>query len=77
LVGELREVYPAVVERLVEVSRINGSAPPGVSDRLLKVEEKARGVEGFGVSGAWEPRLRHVELSALSAFWRIPLRSCR
>ena len=66
LVEELR-VYPAMVAKLVdilaripaidaEVSRINGSAPPGVNDRLLRVEQQARGVKGFGVSGAWAPQ---------------------
>jgi predicted transcriptional regulator len=66
LVEELREEYLAAVAKLIDilsripaidkdVDRINGSAPPGVGDRLLGVEQKARGVEGFGVSGAWEP----------------------
>ena len=78
LVEELR-VYPAMVAKLVdilsripaidaEVSRINGSAPSGVKDRLLKVEQQARGVEGFGVSGAWDPR----GLLALAADLKLP-----
>ena len=44
-------IYPTMVAKLVdilsripaidaEVSRINGSAPPGVKDRLLKVSSK-------------------------------------
>jgi hypothetical protein len=78
LVEELR-VYPAMVAKLVdilsripaidaEVSRINGSAPSGVKDRLLKVEQQARGVEGFGVSGAWDPR----GLLSLAADLKLP-----
>ena len=78
LVEELR-VYPAMVAKLVdilsripaidaEVSRINGSAPPGVKDRLLGVEQQARGVEGFGVSGAWDPH----GLLALAADLKLP-----
>ena len=78
LVEELR-VYPAMVAKLInilsripaidaEVSRINGSAPSGVKDRLLKVEQQARGVEGFGVSGAWDPR----GLLALAADLKLP-----
>jgi hypothetical protein len=78
LVEELR-VYPTMVAKLVnilsripaidaEVSRINGSAPSGVKDRLLKVEQQARGVEGFGVSGAWDPR----GLLALAADLKLP-----
>jgi hypothetical protein len=77
-VEELR-VYPAMVAKLVdilscipaidaEVERINGRAPSGVSDRLLKVEQKARGVDGFGVSGAWDPR----GLLALAADLKLP-----
>jgi hypothetical protein len=65
LAAEVREVYPSIVERLLdllaripaidqEVSRINGSAPPGVPARLRPVEQKARGVNYFGVSGAWQ-----------------------
>ena len=72
-------VYPAMVAKLVdilsripaidaEVSRINGSAPSGVKDRLLGVEQQARGVEGFGVSGAWDPR----GLLALAADLKLP-----
>ena len=75
---ELR-VYPAIVAKLVdilsripaidaEVSRINGSAPSGVKDRLLEVEQKARGVDGFNVSGAWDPR----GLLALAADLKLP-----
>ena len=78
LVEELR-VYPAMVAKLVdilsripaidaEVSRINGSAPSGVKDRLLKVEQQARGVEGFGVSGAWDPH----GLLSLAADLKLP-----
>ena len=78
LVEDLR-VYPAMVAKLVnilsripaidaEVSRINGSAPSGVKDRLLGVEQQARGVEGFGVSGAWDPR----GLLALAADLKLP-----
>ena len=78
LVEELR-VYPAIAAKLVdilsripaidsEVSRINGSAPSGVKDRLLKVEQQARGVEGFGLSGAWDPR----GLLALAADLKLP-----
>jgi predicted transcriptional regulator len=78
LVEELH-VYPAMVAKLVDilsripaidadVSRINGSAPSGVKDRLLKVEQQARGVEGFGVSGAWDPR----GLLALAADLKLP-----
>jgi hypothetical protein len=66
MADELRESYLAAVAKLVdvlsripaidrEVDRINGSAPSGISDRLLKVEQKARGVNHFGVSGAWQP----------------------
>ena len=76
--SELR-VYPTMVAKPVnilsripaidaEVSRINGSAPPGVKDRLLGVEQKARGVEGFGVSGAWDSR----GLLALAADLKLP-----
>jgi hypothetical protein len=79
LAEELRTVYPTIVERLVdilsripaidqEVSRVNGSAPPGVKDRLLGVEQQARGVEGFGVSGAWDPH----GLLALAADLKLP-----
>jgi hypothetical protein len=78
LVEELR-VYPTMVAKLVnilsripaidaEVSRINGSAPSGFKDRLLGVEQQARGVEGFGVSGAWDPR----GLLALAADLKLP-----
>ena len=78
LVKELL-VYPAMVAKLVdilsripaidaEISRINGSAPSGVKDRLLNVEQQARGVEGFGVSGAWDPR----GLLALAADLKLP-----
>ena len=79
LVEELREEYLAAVAKLIdilsripainqEVSRINGSAPPGVKDRLLGVEQQARGVEGFGVSGAWDPH----GLLALAADLKLP-----
>ena len=78
LVEELR-VYPAMVAKLVdilsripaidaEVSRINGSASAGVKDRLRKVEQQARGVEGFGVSGAWDPH----GLLSLAADLKLP-----
>ena len=78
LVEELR-VYPTMVAKLVDilsripaidkdVDRINGSAPPGVSNRLLGVEQQARGVKGFGVSGAWEPK----GLLALAADLKLP-----
>ena len=54
MVQELREIYPTAIATLVdlmqriaatdeEVSRINGSAPSGVHDRLHKVEREARG----------------------------------
>ena len=78
LVEELR-VYPPMVTKLVdilsripaidaEVSRINGSAPPGVSDRPLGIEQQARGVKGFGVSGSWAPQ----GLLALAADLKLP-----
>jgi hypothetical protein len=58
LAAELREVYPAVLGKLVdlltrkeacdaEVGRINGSAPAGVALRLRVVELVARNLEGF------------------------------
>jgi hypothetical protein len=58
LAAELREVYPAVVNKLVdlltrkkacdaEVGRINGSAPAGVALRLREVELVARDLKGF------------------------------
>jgi hypothetical protein len=79
LVEELREEYLAAVAKLIDilsripaidkdVDRINGSAPPGVSDRLLGVEQKARGVEGFGASGAWDPH----GLLSLAADLKLP-----
>jgi hypothetical protein len=79
LVEKLREEYLAAVAKLIDilsripaidkdVDRINGSAPPGVSDRLLGVEQKARGVKGFGVSGAWEPN----GLLSLAADLKLP-----
>jgi hypothetical protein len=79
LVEELREEYLAAVAKLIDIlsripaidkdiDRINGSAPPGVSDRLLGVEQKARGVKGFGVSGAWEPN----GLLSLAADLKLP-----
>ena len=37
-------------------------------DRLLGVEQQARGVEGFGVSGAWDPH----GLLALAADLKLP-----
>jgi hypothetical protein len=78
LVEELR-VYPTMVAKLVdilsripaidaEVSRINCSAPPGVKGRLLGVEQQARGVKGFGVSGAWDPH----GLLSLAADLKLP-----
>jgi hypothetical protein len=78
LVEELR-VYPAMVAKLVnilsripaidaEVSRINCSAPPGVKGRLLGVEQQARDVKGFDVSGAWDPR----GLLSLAADLKLP-----
>jgi predicted transcriptional regulator len=61
LVEELR-VYPTMVAKLVnilsripaidaEVSRLNCSAPPGVSERLRTVEQVARNADGFVPSG--------------------------
>lgn len=58
LAAELREVYAAVVAKLVdlfrrvetvdvEVSRINGSAPPGEQRRLCGVELTWRGMQNF------------------------------
>jgi hypothetical protein len=38
-----------------EIGQVNARAPSGVSDRIQTIELKARGVEGFGVSGAWDP----------------------
>jgi predicted transcriptional regulator len=78
LVEELR-VYPTMVAKLVdilsripaidaEVMRINISAPPGVKGRLRGVEQQARGVQGFAVSGAWDPR----GLLALAADLKLP-----
>jgi hypothetical protein len=63
LVEELR-VYPAMVAKLVnilsripaidaEVSRLNCSAPPGVSERLRTVEQVARNADGFVPSGSF------------------------
>jgi hypothetical protein len=55
---------------VVGLARIAAGArtPPGVSDRLLGVEQKARGVKGFGVSGAWEPN----GLLSLAADLKLP-----
>ena len=58
LAAELREIYPAVQSKLVdlltrmtacsaEVGRINGSAPAGVALRLPEVELVARNLEHF------------------------------
>ena len=58
LAAELREIYPAVLSKLVdlltrtiecnvEASCINGSAPAGVALRLREVELVARNLEGF------------------------------
>jgi hypothetical protein len=58
LAAELREIYPAVQSKLVdllsriegcdaEIGRINGSAPAGVALRLHKVELVARNLERF------------------------------
>jgi hypothetical protein len=58
LAAEMREVYPASVRKLIDllirkkacdakISRINGSAPAGVSTRLREVELVARNLRGF------------------------------
>jgi hypothetical protein len=80
--------YPKLVARLVdlfgsakavdeEVSRVNGSAPPGEHRRLLGVELTARGLESF--STADPPIAKGVQLpdwahSARMA-WPLPPRS--
>jgi len=62
LASELAETYPECVRRLVgiltripaldaQVAHVNGHAPPGVRARLQKVEQTARGVDGFGPNG--------------------------
>jgi hypothetical protein len=78
LVEELR-VYPAMVAKLVniltripaidaEVSRINGSAPPGVSERLRTVEREARNADGFAPSRSFS----FTGLLSLAADLKLP-----
>ena len=68
LAAEIREIYPAMQSKLVdlltrmkscdaEVGRINGSAPAGVALRLRAVELVARNVEGAEPSIINELRL--------------------
>jgi hypothetical protein len=79
MAAELRKTYPAAVAKLVdllsripavdaEVSRVNGSSPYGVRDRLRPVEQAARGVDGFLVSGSFS----FTGLLSLAADLKLP-----
>lgn len=82
LAAELREVYPELTHRLAdlfhrieaadkEVSRINGSAPPGDHRHLLGVELTGRGLASFSTASpsiAKELKLPDFERSDQTAW---------
>ena len=68
MVAKLADILARIPAIDAEVSRINGSAPPGVSERLRTVEREARNADGFAPSGSFS----FTGLLSLAADLKLP-----
>jgi hypothetical protein len=73
LVAQLVDIFRGAEEVDKEVSRVNGSAPPGEHPCLLGVELTARGLEGFSAADPPIAKAVHLPDWAHSARMAWPL----